>query len=202
MRNLKMALLCAAFAVFMTASAKAQSDTAPQDPMSYFGMEYQQITADYGISNGVDWADIYADKFTGIALYYGLRLDDTMGIEIGSSSTTKEQKDFPTGAVSKIQLRSISFDWLGYHLLKEENKLELIGSVGLARTTANVELTSSIVAAVDNETETKLRVGVGMQYEIAQNIKLRSMLRWLDADFGGVAKSASIFSVGLHYMFN
>lgn len=93
---------------------------------------------------------------------------------------------------------------MGYYPVDEAQKLELIGSVGLARTKAEAEIDATAIGftrARDDTSETKLRLGAGAQYEFAQDLNMRGMLRWQDADFEDSADNAYIFSLGVNYTF-
>lgn len=203
MKNLKTALLCAAAVTIMSAPAKAE-DNFYFKP--YVGAEYQHTIVDYASVDGISFDDVYEDNFNGGSIYLGARIHDHLGIEVGYNRTTSEDVDnvLGTGVNTSLKLQSFTFDLMGYYPVDEAQKLELIGSVGLARTKAEAEIDATAIgftSARDDTTETKLRLGAGAQYEFAEDWNMRGMLRWQDADFEDSADNAYIFSLGVNYTF-
>lgn len=203
MKNLKTALLCAAAVTMMSAPAKAESNFFFKP---YVGAEYQHTVVDYATLEGIDFDDVYEDNFNGGAIYVGARVHDHLGVEVGYSRTTEEDVNnvLGTGVNTSLKLQSFTLDLLGYYPMGEAQKVELIGAVGIARTKAEAEIDATTIGfstARDDETETKLRLGAGAQYEFAEDWNLRGMVRWQDADFDDAADNAYTFSLGVNYTF-
>ncbi len=204
MKNLKKALLCAVAITFTAAPAMAQDDDFYFKP--YAGIELQHTVVDFASSEGIDFDDVYENNFNGGALYLGARVHKNLGLELGYSRTKEESKNdvLGTGINTKLQLQSLTFDVLGYCPVEQVENLELIGSVGLARTKAKASIDAKAIgfsSARGDETETKLRLGLGAQYQVAEDLNFRGMLRWQDADFDDSAKNAYVLGLGLNYSF-
>ncbi|NKC11573.1 MAG: outer membrane beta-barrel protein [Gammaproteobacteria bacterium] len=194
MKRLKTALLCAAAVTLMSAPAKAESDFYFKP---YVGAEYQHTVIDYATLEGIDFDDVFENNFNGGAIYLGARIHDHLGVEVGYNRTTEEDVNnvLGTGANTSLKLQSFTLDLLGYYPVDEAEKLELIGAVGLARTEAEAEIDATSIgfsSARGDETEIKLRLGAGAQYEFVQDWNLRVMVRWQDADFEDSADNAYI----------
>lgn len=204
-----------ALALATALPAQAQDTTLFETITPYIGAELTHARVSYDSDQGLDYDEVYEDSFNGAGLYVGARLHENFGIELGYNRTREEDRTvnisgtgYSLNGDTKVQLSTISFDAMGY-LPIEDADFELIGSVGLAHTKADAEVTGTATIGSlsgtgtisDDETETKLRLGVGAQYEIADNLNLRGMLRWQDADFGGAATSATSVAFGVNYSF-
>ena len=205
MKIINKALLSAVALMAISVSGKAEAEGdfyfSP-----YLGLEYQRTVIDYGSFEGISFDSVYEDGFNGGKIYLGAKVHDNLGVELGYSRTKEEDKNnvLNTGINTSLQFQSFTLDLMGYYPVSQIENLELIGSLGLAHTKAEVEIDATSVGfttARGDESETKIRIGAGAQYELAENWNVRGMIHWQDTDFDNTANDAFIFGLGINYKF-
>lgn len=179
----------------------------------YVGADIERLGVDYKASGGIDYSEIYEDSFMNYNLHVGARIHKHMGIELGYSKSSEENKDLGSTTVGglgvagdmDVKFSGFNFDVLGYYPLNKDETLELIGSAGLARWKADAKL--NVTAGTtsdsfkDDTSDTMLRAGVGAQYHFSDNLSTRGMLRYMSADFEDTVDNAISFGIGLNYRF-
>jgi len=113
----------------------------------YVGADYQYASVSYKDISGTpyNYGDIFADSFNGGDVHIGARVHKYLGFEAGYFDTTHESKStiLGTTASSSVKLDGWTFDAMGYLPLGDSQKFELIGTAGVARTTASGSVTVS-----------------------------------------------------------
>lgn len=187
------------FFVAAVTALSAQAETGFRF-QPYAGLEYQHTILDYrSIQGSIE----LKDTFNGGALYLGARLHDNFGIELGYNRTREGEKiNHDDDSNIGLKISSFTFDTLGYLPLDTAKKVELIGSIGLARTKASLKFHDGLYLynISDNETKTDLRLGFGAQYEVFDNFRVRSMLRWENTKFDDI-DNGYLLSLGFNYSF-
>lgn len=171
----------------------------------YIGADYQHINASYKDVPGTSYSygDFFADSFNGGNVHAGLRIHKNIGFEGGYFSTLNENKSAVLGttASSSAKLKGWTIDAMGYLPLGASQKFELIGTAGIARTTASGSVTISGISYYENGSETKGRIGGGAQYWFTDNLNIRGIIRYQGADFGGTANNMIIANLGANWQF-
>ena len=171
----------------------------------YVGADYEYFSANYKDvpGTGVNYDDIFSDSFNGGDVHVGARVHKYLGFEAGYFDTASSNKSglLGTTASSSARIDGWTLDALGYLPLGDSQKFELIGTVGLARTTAKGSVTISGTPYSANGSETKGRIGAGAEYWLTDNLNVRGLVRYQDADFGGLANNVIVTSLGLNWQF-
>ncbi len=187
---------------------------------NYIGADVTRYTADFDSNSVNDFSgDLFADRYSALVPNVGVRLGKYAGLEVGYLRSTEEDQslvgtDFLAGTAGKTETRITGWnvDANGYLPLAE--KLEAIGSVGFGHYKAKTKVSGTIVAggfalgsgsASDDDSDTALRLGAGLQYSFTDNISLRGMVRYMDVKFEDsgdtLADGAWTGAVGVSYTF-
>lgn len=231
MRNterLKIALSCAAVTTALSAQAETGFRFQPYAGLAYqyISGEYKNLN-DFRLKN----KDLIENNFNGGLVYLGARLSDHFGVEIGYSRTQESKKsldpdmseqgtrvlvsqswtlsEWSQGNLmidrSGVQMQTYSFDLLGYYPLDTKSKLELIGSAGLIndrlKATFYGKLNNRSYSIVRKRREKTLRLGLGTQYEVSNNFRVRLMTYYNSGDFEGIVDNFYTASLGFNYSF-
>jgi len=171
----------------------------------YIGADYEYSNVSYNnvTGTGVSYGDIFADSFNGGDVHVGARIQKYLGFEAGYFDTASESKSniLGTSLSSSAKFDGWTLDAMGYLPVDDAQKFELIGTAGIARTTASGTITVSGTTYSANGSETKGRIGAGAQYWITDNLNVRGLVRYQDADFGGIANNVIVTSLGLNWQF-
>lgn len=143
--------------------------------------------------------------------FLGVKFNNYVGVEFGGSSMmfNKPSVDikYGTGDDAKYTInaseKSLYADVLGYYPINEN--LNLIGSLGIARVKTEVSAEAKDGATADQKAAVELinkvfeenikavsfqpRIGVGLGYDVSENVNVRGMVRYQSAKFGGSDKS-------------
>lgn len=101
------------------------------DVKPYVGVDYVYSKADLA-------TDEFDDQWNAYALSVGTKLNKNFGVEAFYQETDDAEKNIPLPAFNSIAKTEASYkaygvDFIGYLPVGCENKLELLGSVGLAQ---------------------------------------------------------------------
>jgi len=170
----------------------------------YVGADYQYTSVNFNSVPGTayNYGDFFADSFNGGDVHVGARVHKNLGFEVGYFDTASSSQSFSPTASSSAKLDGWTLDAMGYLPVDDAHKFELIGTAGIARTTASGSITiSGTTYSLGSGSETKARVGAGAEYWITDSLNVRGLVRWQDADFGGAVNNAVIASLGLNWQF-
>ncbi|MEC8067250.1 MAG: outer membrane beta-barrel protein [Pseudomonadota bacterium] len=176
----------------------------------YVGFDMSMISADYKTTDGVSYGDVLADNFLGLNPYIGADLNEHFSVELGYLQTTEKGKSLgsvntgsgPVSGETDMKLKGFHIDAIGKHAIND--KVNLLGSVGLARLKAELELnlTGAGSASVKgDESDTAYRAGFGAEYALNDKVRMRGMIRYMHVDFSGAADNLMQYAVGLNYKF-
>lgn len=210
-------LLCTA-AALAAISLPAQAQEITMKP--YVGIDLMRTSLSYNESynagggivlNGESLLD---DSLNGFNIHVGNRFHKNFGVELGYFRTSEGKKNIAAGATvgpgvvaavpftSKVKLSGFTLDALGYLPVDDQNRFELIGTAGLAWSKGEVELSvPGIGAAGNDESEFGFRLGGGAQFNFTDNVGIRGLARYQQADFEDVVDREWVYSVGLNYSF-
>lgn len=171
----------------------------------YVGADYENFSINYNSLPGTafNYGDFYSDSLDGGDVHVGARVHKYLGFEAGYFDTASQSKSniLGTTASSSIKSNGGTLDAMGYLPIGDAQKFELIGTAGVAYTTAKISLNFSGAASSASKSETKGRIGGGAQYWITDNLNIRGLVRYQDADFDGIANNVVISSLGLNWQF-
>lgn len=164
----------------------------------YMGADYDYMHVSYKDGGG----DVLKSNLNGFDIHAGARVNKYLGFEGSYLWTANADKDnvLGSGIDTSVNVRGFTLDALGYLPVTSDNKLELIGTVGVSRLKAEFSATG-IVGVSGSETEYKPRFGAGAEYWVTDNSNLRGLVRYQAADFDDNASHAIVASVGLNYQF-
>ena len=186
----------------------------------YLGFDLQRSIYDYNsnydIGGGVvlNGNTLLEDSLDGFNIHVGNRFHENFGVEFGYFRTKEEGKNIVAGTTigpgvvaaanfsTDVKIQGVTLDGLGYFPLGVEKRFELIGTVGISWSKADLALTVPGVGS-DNvdESEFGFRVGGGGQVTITDHINFRGLARYQTADFDNVVDNAWILGFGLNYAF-
>jgi opacity protein-like surface antigen len=184
------------------------------DPKFYVGAEAQcnslkagklLLSEDFQDQN--DKSLFRKKKSPGADMFLGMRFNENFGAEAGYSFLKKSHNVF-TNANNKyvldVKMRNAHIDAIGY--LPVADDLELLGSVGLGRLSTKIqEKFNDRVLQLSNEekkltkTKTGIRLGLGAQYKLTENVGTRFMVRHQKGN--KTIKSVNSAGLGLFYQF-
>ena len=169
----------------------------------YVGAEYQKIDVSYGTLNGVPLSTYYEEDLDAFAGYVGYRFNDNIGVELSYANSSEGEKNNVLGTGVNV---TNSFDLTAVEAMlflpvDSEKKFDIIGAIGLARVSAEAKASNATANVRVDDSENKMRFGIGAQYEIVENVRIRAMLRHQEADFSGDLDDAKIYSIGLNFSF-
>ena len=181
----------AATAIFAALPASAAEKTYSWNP--YIGIDYQHTRINY--DNAVE--PFLDDSLGGFNIHAGLRPYKYLGAELGYFQTA-EGKGSIAGLETKVKVRGVTFDAMGYLPVDESGTVELIGTAGVLWNKAKLEVPT---IGSDSESEIDWRIGAGAQVNVADNVNMRGIVRYQTADFEDTADNAWVYTVGLNYGF-
>lgn len=166
----------------------------------YVGADYQYTSVDYqdDPTIGITGDSIADDTLHGVNMHVGARVHRYLGFEAGYLLTDNGTKKnvLGTGINTKTRLYGYNIDAMGYFPLS--GWFELIGTVGISRLTQKFGATGF---RAEKDTETKGRIGAGMQYWLTNNASIRAIVRYQGMNFDNSADGAVIADLGFNYMF-
>ena len=144
---------------------------------------------------------------SGASLFVGSRLTENFGLELGGSmlrtQKTKNIKNFAQGSAVSIKNRNVYADAMGY--IPIDCALDLIGSVGVGHLSTKVKgkMVAKPTTAADRfsakSSKMGVRVGLGAQYKVTDNISARLMVRHQQGN--KIVKSVTSTGLGMFYQF-
>lgn len=162
----------------------------------YVGADYQFTHVDYSDDNG----SVLAKSLEGGDAHIGVQVHQNLGFELGYLQTAEATKNnvLGSGLDTKLKLNGYTFDALGYLPVTSDKKLELIGTAGITRLRADLNIPG---IGSGSDWETKGRVGGGAQYWLTDNLNVRALVRYQGASFDNNANNAVIGNLGVNLEF-
>lgn len=176
------------------------------DPKFYVGAEAQANQ----LKNGKEFVDATNGKSTirknnpSLGLMLGSRLNEYVGVEVGYNFMKESKYTFNNATTLKMKMRNAYVDALGY--LPVANNVDLIGSIGAGRLTTKPTFKNQAgvdqltdAQRKDSKTKMGLRLGVGAQYKLDDNLGVRFMVRHQKGN--KAVKNLKSAGLGLFYQF-
>ena len=133
------------------------------------GIDY--VYSDVGLKNG--WEYLAKDKYSSINLTGGVKIGKYFGAEaFFQHSNEQDGLSTPYGSL-KTQFYGVGADMIGYVSVHE--KVNVLGTVGMGYYKVKAELAN----IEDSEKGLGMRLGTGIQYDLTENVALRSMVRYV-----------------------
>ncbi len=133
------------------------------------GIDY--VYSDVGLQNG--WEYLAEDKYSSINLTGGVKIGKYFGVEaFFQHSNEQDGLSTPYGSL-KTQFYGVGADMIGYLPIHE--KVNVLGALGLG----HYDVTAKFLGVEDSENGLGGRLGIGIQYDLADNVALRSMVRYV-----------------------
>lgn len=171
-----------------------------------------------------DYDGYFEDSFTAISGVVGAKINKNFGIEAFYQKSSEEDKDtnrrgyddrndiaVGSDETSTISYTSYGLDAIGY--LPVNHDFELLASLGLAQynfetsaiayatATDGVNIVTGTFTNKQDFDSLGIRFGVGLQYNINDNISIRGMYRYVKLNDDEYLRSLTELSLGLRYMF-
>lgn len=169
----------------------------------YVGLDY--VYSDAGMKH--DYDEYFETKYNSFKFDLGAKLNKNFGLEVFYQQSGEEDKNFDIGAPLEVstKFKAYGVDAIGY--LPLNDKLEGLGSIGFAK--YNFEAEERVVdgmgvySAESDEDNLGIRFGLGLQYNITDNVAVNGMARYIklnDSD-DDVIEDMTELSVGARYTF-
>ncbi len=201
MKN-KLAILALSGVVLVSGSAFGMD----LDPKFYVGAE-AQINK---LKNGKEFVDTnnkskIRKNTQAAGLILGSRIHENVGVEAGYSLLKRSKSTLVNGSTVSVKMRNPHIDALGYVPVSKD--IDVIGSVGLGRLSTKVSQKAQDGTAIaltaqekrDIKAKYGVRLGVGAQYKIDENLGARFMVRHQKGN--KVVKNVNSAALGLFYQF-
>ncbi len=193
---MKKTLLLASAACLFAMNANA-GDWNMHNIRPYVGLDYSYSDADI---DKVDRVDAFNHNFNTGSVNVGLKFNRYVSVEAFYQQSSNETKTLFNEYKTKAKYDAYGLDVYGY-LPVYCDKVDLIGSVGLAQYEANGNVMSrSEGMHKSSDDGIGIRAGLGAQYNFTENWAVRALGRytWLDLDN---VNHMTEFSAGVRYTF-
>jgi len=174
----------------------------------------------------VEIPDIYADEYRGLSFLAGYRFNASWAVEFGYFRSAAEKSGWQgeigdlIAANTKIRVEYFSVDAVGRYPLASLNKVSLLGAVGVLYQEVNIVRQYNVLvttvahsgevfdsAGLGSRTnekyifDTRLQLGVGMQYDVTDALGVRAMLSAIPAGFSVSEGTPYSLNAALLYRF-
>lgn len=166
-----------------------------------------------------DGEDYYKDKTTSISGVIGARINRNFGIEAYYQQSSEEDKTaredsdwYDEKIKNTMSYKSYGVDFIGYMPVAQE--FELLAALGIGQYDFKTKYSYHCINYdpygiyyKENTSEKKdfdslgIRLGIGVQYNVTDNIALRAMARYIKMNDDDYVKNLTELSLGLRYMF-
>lgn len=205
------ALACAG--TMGTPESRAQDDFFGDfEVRPYVGVDLGYLFVDYASDN--IFGKYLADRLFTVDLQLGARLHRYFGFELGVFKAATGDKSGmgmlvsnqpPAPYATEVDAKGAYFDLLGYYQFSEEEEpdtgLEFIGSIGIARISAEGRIVRGPAIPLLDDTDTAIRYGLGAQYRFSDTLTMRALYRYHDVDFNDLVGHAESINLGVRYSF-
>lgn len=189
----------------------------PNKIRPYIGLDVATTKMDFGsddwmVDNYNGGYEYFDNKNEALSFVVGAKINKNFGIEAFYQKSEENEKkniwDVGNAEVieeDKLSYTAMGVDAIAYMPISQE--LELLASLGLGQYDFESSYEHSIIGYGSVGGEKKdfdslgIRVGVGAQYNITNNLALRGMARYIKMNDDEYVKSLTEFSLGLRYMF-
>lgn len=163
----------------------------------YVGADY--VYDDLGMKSDFDAA--IQTKYNSFKIDLGARLHKNFGLEAFYQQSGEEHQSYEGILGVSSEFKAYGVDAIGY--LPLTDKLEGLGSIGLAK--YDFEIDADLLGYEFEESEDNwgVRLGLGLQYNITDNVAINGMARYIKIDDSSddVVEDMTELSVGARYSF-
>jgi opacity protein-like surface antigen len=150
---------------------------------------YLYLGGEFGMLEGNASGGYTGDEnFWTLAPIAGLRIGENFGVETSYTWSSSENE-----GGNDVDITNYSIDALGYLPINDTKTLQLVGSVGVGRYTFDTSIPGT-------SSDTAVRYGAGLQYEMNPNWSSRVMYRRAEVNTAALDGADSI-TLGLTYNF-
>ena len=196
----------------------------PNKIRPYIGIDVATSSSDFNTGSieereGFDAAEVdkyFGDNHNSFSFVVGAKINKNFGLEAFYQSSGEEgysDYDYDHGFEEKtetsLSYTAMGIDAIGYIPINQD--FEILASLGLAQYDFEAKYKYSWIEYdynySENEDETKdfdslgIRVGIGAQYNLTNNLAIRGMARYVKLNDDDIIKSMTELSLGLRYMF-
>ncbi len=185
-------------------STQVKAEDTPQSIKPFAGLEFGYGTL--GMTDGVSM--IAQDGFSSVSVLAGFKTKETInnsnllfGLTAFYQNSAEEEK-----TVASLRTRT-SFDAFGadaLFFLPINEKFEVTFTLGFGFYDFEIE-TNNALFGTHSENHFGLRLGIGGEYKINQQVSLTAMLRYIDFpdydSYSDVMENMSEFGIGLKFYF-
>ena len=188
---MKKTLLLAGVAALVSFNANAM------EMKPYVGLDYVYSMFDF--EDG-DMDKVVEDDLNAFAITAGAKMHKNFGLEAFYQQSKEESKK-TLGLKVKDKYKAYGVDAIGYLPLECEQKIELLGSLGVGYYDFDAKykiLGNEMLKLSDSGWG--YRIGAGAQYNINEHLAARVMARYADIDVDGVDNIVDL-TAGVRYTF-
>lgn len=183
---MKKYLLLAGVASIMSFNANAM------EMKPYVGLDYVYSMMD---TDKVAGETIVDENLNAFAINAGVRMHKNFGVE-AFFQQTEEGKKHVKGVEFKDKYHAYGVDMIGYMPLGCDEKVELLGSLGLGY----YDTEYKALGKKETDDGWGWRLGAGAQYNFTENMAGRVMVRYADVDVDGIDNIVDL-TAGVRYSF-
>ncbi len=189
---MKKYLLLAGLASVMSFNANAMD----MEMKPYVGLDYVYSMMDTDDVNGITAVE---EDLNAYAITAGMKMHKNFGVE-AFFQQTEEGKKHHVGGEIKDKYHAYGVDMIGYMPLGCDEKIELLGSLGLGYYDAEIKAETADARAKATDDGWGWRLGAGAQYNFTENMAGRVMVRYADVDVEGINNIVDL-TAGVRYSF-
>ena len=185
-------LLLAGVASIMSFNANAME----MEMKPYVGLDYVYSMIDADEIDGVGGVE---EDLNAYAINAGVRMHKNFGVEAFFQQAAEGKKNHGDTKV-KDKYHAYGLDLIGYMPLGCDEKVELLGSLGMGYYDTEVKVESPSQRLKETDDGWGWRLGAGAQYNFTENMAARVMVRYADVDVEGVDNVVDL-TAGVRYSF-
>ena len=187
---MKKYLLLAGVASIMSFNANAMD----MEMKPYVGLDYV-----YSMVDTSDLDEAIEEDLNAYAISAGVRMHKNFGVEAFFQQTEEGEKKHGDLKV-KDKYHAYGIDMIGYMPLGCDEKIELLGSLGLGYYDAEVKGEYADLRGKLSDDGWGWRLGAGAQYNFTENMAGRVMVRYADVDVEQIDNIVDL-TAGVRYSF-
>lgn len=172
------------------------------DVKPYVGVDYVYSKMDLDVKlEGENVSRYLEDNLNAFAVSAGTKFNKNFGIEAFYQQSEDGKKTISPLEKTETNYKAYGVDFIGYLPVGCENKLELLGSVGLAQYDAEAKYKIAGFRVINLDDDgLGLRFGAGAQYNFNEHLAARVMARYVDTDIDGLDNMVDL-TAGIRYTF-
>ncbi len=193
---MKRTLLLASIASIFAFNAQAL------DVKPYVGLDYVRSDMDLDVKlEGENVSRYLEDNLNAFAVSAGAKINNNFGLEAFYQQSEDGEKTVGFLEKTETNYKAYGVDFIGYLPLGCENKLELLGAIGIGQYDAEAKYKVAGLKALNLDDDgLGVRLGAGAQYNFNEHFAARVMARYVDTDVDGLDNMVDL-TAGVRYTF-